>query len=587
MILKPDSIPARFIVLSAALALILRFTISPSFIEIDLVTIKRFPLDQATVPLLLIGSILLSFDDVMTAKRAWDSALGNGTSIKPWLVLGILFSLIYQSIALNATGILKGLAKKTMQIAGSNPNVLMVTLWLFASVLTVATNNDIAIIVMTPLVLEMDSFDPLPFLYMVLFTANTFSMLLISGNPANLIVAEAAGPEGMTSAVYVGQMAIPTGAAGICLGIILFVVHRPRGNVQRSEPAGPPRSWTEEIKLPKYAVFIMMRLLASRVVMGFADHLKEKFEGIPMDFILVVAIAANSFFVDFLVFDAQKWYELRESDKKENDENLGANIDIEDNINAESKATNEDQTAFAMNILRHLPWKLIPFVLSLFVIIGWFDAIGMVDLVARLLLHIHPEDQWKAMIAVGFGSTTLAQFINNQPMTVFVSAVLNKVREISIGPPPHWLDQSYFALAIGANLGGNGTFVASLAVILWRQILSEHDVKINYIEFAKRGMTVTMITVSVSIGSRDWRGLVALAILLIIFVMWGKRIQREDIESDLVDIELQEENGQICDQEAVTMNSKMSESDQEMWHHTKVRRRSSVGARGQQHFQRE
>ena len=261
----------------------------------------------------------------------------------------------------------------------------------------------------------------------------------------------------------------------------------------------------------------------------------------------------------------------------------------------DSIPTNEDQTAFAMNILHHLPWKLIPFVLSLFVIIGWFDAIGMVDLVARLLLRIHPEDQWTAMIAVGFGSATLAQFINNQPMTVFVSAVLNKVREISIGPPPHWLDQSYFALAIGANLGGNGTFVASLAVILWRQILSEHDVEINYIEFAKRGMTVTMITVSVSIvammifvgdGLWNWRGLVALSlpILLVIFVMCkkrGERRQREDVGADLVDIELQEENGQICDQEAVTMNSRMSESDQEMWRHTKVRRRSSVGSRGQ------
>ena len=221
MILLPTSMPVRFLLLSATLALILRFTISPSFVmihtivPIDRCSSRRLPLDQATMPLLLIGPILVSYDGVMTGQRAWDSVLGNGTSIKPWLVLGILFSLIYQSIALNATGILKGLAKKTVQIAGSNPNVLMGNLWLFASVLTVATNNDIAIIVMTPFVLEMDSIDPLPFLYMVLFTANTFSMLLISGNPANLIVGEAAGPEGMTAAVYVAHMALPTRAAGM------------------------------------------------------------------------------------------------------------------------------------------------------------------------------------------------------------------------------------------------------------------------------------------------------------------------------------------------------------------------------------
>ena len=147
----------------------------------------------------------------------------------------------------------------------------------------------------------------------------------------------------------------------------------------------------------------------------------------------------------------------------------------------------------------------------------------MVDLVAKLLLHLHPENQWTAMIAVGFGSTAMAEFLNNQPMTVFVSAVLNKVREMSIGPPPLWLDQSYFAVAIGANLGGNGTFVALSSVILWRQILKEHDVRISHIEFAKRGLSITTITVSVCIVAmmlferRGFGGTFLVGILFLVF----------------------------------------------------------------------
>lgn len=102
---------------------------------------------------------------------------------------------------------------------------------------------------------------------------------------------------------------------GICLSVILHLMHRPEHNTPRTELSNAnlaPRTWTDAVKLPKYAVFIVMRLLATRIVMGFADRLHEQFEGIPMDFILIVVIAVNSFFVDFLVFDAQKWYQLTE-----------------------------------------------------------------------------------------------------------------------------------------------------------------------------------------------------------------------------------------------------------------------------------
>ena len=156
-----------------------------------------------------------------------------------------------------------------------------------------------------------------------------------------------------------------------------------------------------------------------------------------------------------------------------------------------------------MGALMHLPWKLIPFLCSLFVIMGWFDAIGMVEFAANLLIGI--ESEWAAVFVVGFGSTALAQIINNQPMTVLLSAVLNKVESMGIGsgPPPRWLKNAYFALTAAANLGGNGTMIASLAVILWRQILSEHEVKIGYIDFAKRGLSITALTVTAAILSHQ------------------------------------------------------------------------------------
>ncbi len=51
---------------------------------------------------------------------------------------------------------------------------------------------------------------------MVLFASNTFSMLLVTGNPANLMVQQAAKLNYVT---YLKYMAVPT----IFTGIMLFV----------------------------------------------------------------------------------------------------------------------------------------------------------------------------------------------------------------------------------------------------------------------------------------------------------------------------------------------------------------------------
>ena len=281
---------------------------------------------QATVPVLVIVMLLASGDSHFGWESAWQSMVGD--SIKPWLVLGILFSLIYQCITLDATGILKGLATKTVQTFGSNHNVLFLMLFLFAAVLTVVTNNDITIIVLTPLMLEIQqnipSLDVIPFLFMILFTANTLSMLLISGNPANIIVAQAAD---LGTTEYIKHMALCTISTALVLGVALYSsqrnhrhIHSRSGSMSSSlssasdlQPALSPRvgrSWTEQVVAPKYAAFCALRLLLTRIVMAFADDLQSKCEW-PLDFILILGIALGSFLIDFFVFDFQKWIQRK------------------------------------------------------------------------------------------------------------------------------------------------------------------------------------------------------------------------------------------------------------------------------------
>merc|ERR1711933_442133 len=121
---------------------------------------------------------------------------------------------------------------------------------------------------------------------------------------------------------------------------------------------------------------------------------------------------------------------------------------------------------FAVDALWELPWKLIPFVFGLFIIVGFMDSIGFVDFLANALIQIAESQNdsiWIPMFLVGTIATVLCQIINNQPMTVLLASILERVTALNDGNDPKWLNGAYFALAIGANLGGNSTPIASLA----------------------------------------------------------------------------------------------------------------------------
>ncbi len=141
--------------------------------------------------------------------------------------------------------------------------------------------------------------------------------------------------------------------------------------------------------------------------------------------------------------------------------------------------------------------SVIPFVFALFIIVGFLDNIGFVDFLADSLLTV-ATDEWTAMLVVGFAAAILCQMVNNQPMTVLLSTVLDRVSERE--PAPKWLKGAYFALAIGANLGGNGTPIASLAVLMWKGILEKWEINMKYTVFSQKGLPVTMLLVTLCVA---------------------------------------------------------------------------------------
>ena len=85
----------------------------------------------------------------------------------------------------------------------------------------------------------------------------------------------------------------------------------------------------------------------------------------------------------------------------------------------------------------------------------------------------------------------LANLINNLPAVLALLPLL-----AAAGPGP------VLAALIGVNLGPNLTYVGSLATLLWRRILQEHDHDAELGEFTRVGlMTVPATLLGATVAS--------------------------------------------------------------------------------------
>jgi arsenical pump membrane protein len=120
------------------------------------------------------------------------------------------------------------------------------------------------------------------------------------------------------------------------------------------------------------------------------------------------------------------------------------------------------------------------FVLALGVVVTAVVDHGLGAVLGQLLPH---GSGLLALLGIAALAAVLANLINNLPA---VLALLPLVGPAGPGP--------VLAALIGVNLGPNLTYVGSLATLLWRRILHEHDTEAELAEFTRIGAVTVPAT---------------------------------------------------------------------------------------------
>ena len=345
--------------------------------------------------------------------------------------MGAVYFKRRHSVYLDEIGFFRWLANATLKKAGASQKKLFFLLYIVTSVLTVFTSNDVIILTFTPFICYFAKnceIDPVPYIVTEFVAANTWSMLFIIGNPTNIYLATTYG---VVFAQYLKMMAIPTVFAGLCSLAILYALFAKK----LKEPL-KPHEQDEKIDDKPCLIIGLVGLFVCTVMLAISSYI-----GVEMWLVSLVACAGVLLICSVVTLCEKKSLKP-----------IGKTI-------------------------ARLPWQLVPFLLSMFVIVLSLSECGITEKIAASLQ--------KADCAFSFGTTSalFANLINNIPMSVLYSKVLESVSAQN-------LPAALYASVIGSNLGALLTPIGALAAIMWNAILKKQNVRFTFVDFVWRGFLV-------------------------------------------------------------------------------------------------
>jgi Na+/H+ antiporter NhaD/arsenite permease-like protein len=164
--------------------------------------------------------------------------------------------------------------------------------------------------------------------------------------------------------------------------------------------------------------------------------------------------------------------------------------------NIEHHREPEKQTLRVTETFNEVDWITIFFFLGLFVIVHGIDAAGVLDLAARHLITLTRGDPAATAVAILWGSAILSAVVDNIP---FVAAMIPLIREIGpqMGGAEHIMPL-WWALSLGACLGGNGTLIGASANLAVAGIAERNGVDFRFTTYTKHAFGLMLIGVAIS-----------------------------------------------------------------------------------------
>lgn len=367
----------------------------------------------------------------------FDTAIGH----IDYNTLGVLFGMMLFVAVVRQSGLFEFLAIKTAKIAKGDPWRIMLLFALLTAVLSAFLDNVTTVLLIGPMTLticEILEIDPIPFFYIEIMSSNIGGTATLIGDPPNIMLGSAAG---YTFADFIAYDAPVVLVIMVALIVSFYVMFGRKMSVsaEKEREVMELEPAFEDVHLMKLSVGILML-----VVVGFMVHGQLGIES------SVVAITAAALILLLSRSDVTK-------------------------------------------ALHGVEWTTLAFFAGLFIIVGGMVETGTISALANGLIDVTGGNVFLTMIVLVFASAVVSSFLDNIPFVATMIPILLAMEGTGMDVTPLW-----WAVSLGACLGGNGTLIGASANVVLSDISAKHGHAITFMQYLKIGFPMMVMSVAIA-----------------------------------------------------------------------------------------
>ena len=368
--------------------------------------------------------------------------------------LGLLIGMmVIVDIAKNS-GVFQFVAIWAARVGKGKPIAIFVLLGIITAVFSAILDNVTTVLLMVPVTFVIANnlkVNPKPYLFGAILLANIGGTATLIGDPPNILIGSAAG---LSFNDFIVNLAPASILVCIVTLAILFFWYR-KDLITTPEAQAKIMRFNPRDAITDKSLLFRSLFVIGLVLIGFITHNITHFEG------ATIALAGAALLLILT---------LNEPDHH----------------------------------LKNAEWTTIFFFIGLFILVSGLEHIGVIGFLAEKLLAATQGNMVSTTLVVLWGSAILSAIVDNIPFVATMIPLIKDVGAISgLTLAPLW-----WALALGADIGGNATLIGASANVVVSGMAEKEGHRIGFVEYMKVALPLTVVAMIICTGYVYFRYLV-------------------------------------------------------------------------------
>ena len=398
---------------------------------------------QRTV-IALFGAMLMVLSGVISQQQAIEHIDFN--------TLALLIGMMIQVLVLSKTGVFRFLSVWAAQKTNGNPVALLIALSVMVAGCSAFLDNVTTVLLTVPITFTLTrdlKISPLPFVIAQIMASNIGGTCTMIGDPPNIMIASKVKELSFND--FIVNLALPCLISFVLtVAILIFLYRKEFAKVSKNHNRIMNIHLAGLIRSPRL-LWRCLFTLAFTIVL-FCSHSLIPNWGLESG---TIAVTGASLLLLLTMPDREKALEL---------------------------------------ILSKVEWTTIFFFVGLFVLVGGLEVNGIISWMAAQTMALTGGEPMATTMSVLWLSAIMSAFVDNIP---FVATMIPLVQDMGAMGYAN-LEPLWWALSLGACLGGNGTVIGASANVVALGLARQHNLSVSFMQYFVIGFPLMLMSVGIS-----------------------------------------------------------------------------------------